>query len=257
MPHRSPLTCRTAVSFSLTFACLTPSSDLPQSTASTQERDHTNPTDTRKRLEQVPAGIVLEENPLDRNQAEQEQRMGHGGGLPSFREVGEVCLHHGEPLDFSSAPSPAYKPLNSEGLEATYNNEKTSIDHNHSYQERRRDGLGGALGIRTEHVRNLRFGSIHDVVITQVLCALGGSEGPSSSVEHGRDFTDGDDSAGGARASQDQCQLELRGFEQVRRNLPMTLWTPLAAVQAAEGVAWRGVCVGCVLGRPWPGRSSA
>lgn len=65
--------------------------DFRKSSASGQEGDQSDGREDREGFEQVPAGVVEEENALDANDGPDEQRMRHGGVREGFGGVVDVA----------------------------------------------------------------------------------------------------------------------------------------------------------------------
>lgn len=61
--------------------------DFRQGAATTQESHNTDRTHRGQSLEKIPAGVVEEENALERNDGTKEERVGRGGSAQSLGQV--------------------------------------------------------------------------------------------------------------------------------------------------------------------------
>lgn len=85
------------ISITLPKSCESSSLNLTQCAAATDKRNGTSSGDSGKQLEDVPGGIVQEEDSLNRDQRSEEEGMRHRGGFESGRKMVEVNTKE-EPL---------------------------------------------------------------------------------------------------------------------------------------------------------------
>lgn len=122
-----------------------------------------------------------------------------------------------------------------------YGSEKSNVSGKHGQKKDQRDGDWRALGVIAEDMADLRLGSVHDVSVAKVLCALFLERNFCGCVDDGRDLADGDQGTGrrssgsgwrrirrgggsGAKRAEDQGKVQL-GDDEVCGNVFLALHT--------------------------------
>lgn len=129
-----------------------PSLNLTQCTATTDKCNSTSRSNGGEQLEDVPRGIVQEEDSFDRNQGSEEDSVGNRSGLECGREMVEVNAEE-EPLEQISI-----NPTGENRFSSTHHarqNRKSSQGHS---QETKCNSNRWVLGVPLENVMD--FGQL-------------------------------------------------------------------------------------------------